>query len=258
MMSASSKLISDASQARSQGREEEKLLEVRGIYAGYGKFDVLRGVSLHVKPGEIVSIIGPNGAGKSTLFKTITGFLKPREGQVFFAGQEITGVRPDLLGRKGLSYIPQGRSLFPEMTVKENLELGAFIERDRRKVSQALEEVYARYPRLWERRGQLAGNLSGGEQQMLVMGRALMLRPKLVLLDEPSLGLAPKLVTLIFEQIQQLNDWRMTLILIEQNARRALEAAHRGYVLDLGQNRFQGTGLELLNDPQVKQLYLGG
>lgn len=257
-MNASSKPILDASQLLSQTPGDEKLLEVRGVYAGYGRFDVLKGVSLYVKPGEIVSIIGPNGAGKSTLFKAITGFLRPSGGQVFFAGQEITGTRPDLLGSKGLSYVPQGRSLFPEMTVKDNLELGAFIEPDQQKVRQALEEVYARFPRLGERRGQLAGNLSGGEQQMLVMGRALMLRPKLILLDEPSLGLAPKLVTSLFEQIQKLNEGAMTLLLIEQNARRALEAAHRGYVLDLGQNRFQGTGLELLNDPQVKQLYLGG
>lgn len=248
----------DDSLLPSQGAGDEKLLEVTRVYAGYGKFDVLRGVSLHVKPGEIVSIIGPNGAGKSTLFKTITGFLRPREGQVFFAGKEITGIRPDRLGSMGLSYIPQGRSLFPEMTVEENLELGAFIEPVQQKVRQALEEVYARFPRLKERRKQLAGNLSGGEQQMLVMGRALMLKPKLILLDEPSLGLAPKLVSLIFEQILKLNDWHMTLLLIEQNARRALEAAHRGYVLDLGQNRFEGTGLELLNNPQVKQLYLGG
>ena len=242
----------------SRHTSEDRLLTVEEVYAGYGKMDVLRGVSIFVRWGEIVSIIGPNGAGKSTLFKTITGFLHPRQGRVLFNGEDITGIRPDLLGRRGLSYIPQGRSLFPEMTVEENLELGAFIEADGKKVRKNIEEVYARFPRLKERRRQLAGNLSGGEQQMLVIGRALMLRPQLILLDEPSLGLAPKLVSLIFEQIQQLNAWGITLLLIEQNARRALEVAHRGYVLDLGQNRFEGTGEELLSDPQVKKLYLGG
>jgi ABC-type branched-subunit amino acid transport system ATPase component len=177
------------------------LLTAYGITAGYGKLDILHDVSLGVNAGELVSVIGPNGAGKSTAFKTIVGFLRPKSGRVVFNGEEITGIRPDLVLRRGLAYVPQGRLVFPQMTVLENLEMGAYIVADRAKVAAALEAVYALFPVLFERRRQKAGTMSGGEQQMVAIGRALMTSPRLVLLDEPSLGLAPKFVTLIFDKL---------------------------------------------------------
>jgi ABC-type branched-subunit amino acid transport system ATPase component len=234
------------------------LLAAEGITAGYGKIEILHDVSLRVETGEIVSIIGPNGAGKSTTFKTIVGFLRPRRGRVVFAGDEITGLRPDLVLRRGLAYVPQGRIVFPQMTVLENLEMGAYIERDRARVAEALERVYALFPVLAERRRQRAGTMSGGEQQMVAIGRALMTTPRLILLDEPSLGLSPKFVTLIFEKLVEMRDAGYTLMLVEQNAARALAIADRGYVLELGRNRFEGPGPALLADPDVKRLYLGG
>jgi len=234
------------------------LLFAEHITAGYGKIDILHDVSLTVHPGEIVSIIGPNGAGKSTSFKAIVGFLHPRQGRVVFNGEEITGLRPDLVLRRGLAYVPQGRIVFPQMTVLENLEMGAFIERDRARVAAALQRVYALFPVLFDRRRQRAGTMSGGEQQMVAMGRALMTEPRLILLDEPSLGLAPKFVTLIFEKLVEMRRTGYTLMLVEQNAARALAIADRGYVLELGRNRFEGAGSQLLGDPEVKRLYLGG
>jgi ABC-type branched-subunit amino acid transport system ATPase component len=234
------------------------ILTAEGLTAGYGKIDILHGVSLHVRPGEIVSIIGPNGAGKSTAFKTIVGFLTPSAGRVLFEGQDITGLRPDLVLRRGLAYVPQGRIVFPAMTVLENLEMGAYIERDGTRVRAAFERVYALFPVLAERRRQKAGTMSGGEQQMLAIGRALMTTPKLILLDEPSLGLSPKFVTSIFEKLVEMKGAGYTLMLVEQNATRALAIADRGYVLELGRNRFEGPGRELLADPEVKRLYLGG
>ena len=234
------------------------LLFAEHITAGYGKIDILHDVSLTVHPGEIVSIIGPNGAGKSTSFKAIVGFLHPRQGRVVFNGEEIIGLRPDLVLRRGLAYVPQGRIVFPQMTVLENLEMGAFIERDRARVAAALQRVYALFPVLFDRRRQRAGTMSGGEQQMVAMGRALMTEPRLILLDEPSLGLAPKFVTLIFEKLVEMKRTGYTLMLVEQNAARALAIADRGYVLELGRNRFEGAGSQLLGDPEVKRLYLGG
>jgi len=234
------------------------LLFAEHITAGYGRIDILHDVSLAVQPGEIVSIIGPNGAGKSTSFKAIVGFLHPRQGRVVFNGEEITGLRPDLVLRRGLAYVPQGRIVFPQMTVLENLEMGAFIERDRARVAAALQRVYALFPVLFDRRRQRAGTMSGGEQQMVAMGRALMTEPRLILLDEPSLGLAPKFVTLIFEKLVEMKRTGYTLMLVEQNAARALAIADRGYVLELGRNRFEGAGSQLLGDPEVKRLYLGG
>jgi branched-chain amino acid transport system ATP-binding protein len=234
------------------------LLVAEHITAGYGRIDILHDVSLAVRPGEIVSIIGPNGAGKSTSFKAIVGFLRPRQGRVVFDGAEITGLRPDLVLRRGLAYVPQGRIVFPQMTVLENLEMGGFIERDGRRLAAALERVYALFPILADRRRQNAGTMSGGEQQMVAMGRALMTDPRLILLDEPSLGLAPKFVTLIFEKLVEMKASGYTLMLVEQNATRALAIADRGYVLELGRNRFEGPGPQLLGDPDVKRLYLGG
>jgi ABC-type branched-subunit amino acid transport system ATPase component len=234
------------------------LLVAEGLNAGYGKLEILHGVSLKVRAGEIVSIIGPNGAGKSTAFKAIVGLLRPRAGTVRFNGQDITGLRPDLVLRRGLAYVPQGRIVFPQMTVLENLEMGAYIERDRARVAAALARVYAMFPVLSERRPQKAGTMSGGEQQMVAIARALMTTPRLILLDEPSLGLAPRFVSLIFDKLVEMRGAGYTLMLVEQNAARALAIADRGYVLELGRNRFQGGGRELLQDPEVKRLYLGG
>jgi branched-chain amino acid transport system ATP-binding protein len=234
------------------------LLIAHGITGGYGKLDILHEVSLEVSAGEIVSVIGPNGAGKSTAFKTIVGFLRPRSGRVVFNGEEITGLRPDVVLRRGLAYVPQGRLVFAQMTVLENLEMGAYIVADGAKVAAALQSVYTLFPVLFERRRQKAGTMSGGEQQMVAIGRALMTSPRLILLDEPSLGLAPKFVTLIFDKLVALRRAGYTLMLVEQNAARALAIADRAYVLELGRNRFEGAGAALLADPEVKRLYLGG
>ncbi|PYN03457.1 MAG: ABC transporter ATP-binding protein [Candidatus Rokuibacteriota bacterium] len=220
--------------------------------------DILHGVSLTVAPGEIVSIIGPNGAGKSTAFKAIVGLLRPRAGSVVFNGAEITGLRPDLVLRRGLAYVPQGRIVFPQMTVLENLEMGAYTVRDEARIADALERVYALFPILRERHGQKAGTMSGGEQQMVAIARALMTAPRLILLDEPSLGLSPKFVALIFDRLVEMKRAGYTLALVEQNAARALAIADRGYVLELGKNRLEGRGAALLADPEVKRLYLGG
>jgi ABC-type branched-subunit amino acid transport system ATPase component len=222
------------------------LLRAEGICAGYGR------------EGDMVSVIGPNGAGKSTALKTIVGLLCPKSGRVLFGEREITGLRPDQVLRLGLAYVPQGRIVFPQMTVLENLEMGAYIESDKRRVRGALDRVYALFPILAERKGQKAGTMSGGEQQMVAIARALMTRPKLILLDEPSLGLAPKFVTMIFEKLVEMKREGYTMMVVEQNAAKALSVADRGYVLELGQNRFEGSGSSLLGDPEVKRLYLGG
>ena len=234
------------------------LLRAEGVHAGYGKLEILHGVSLDVRPGELVAVIGPNGAGKSTAFKTIVGLLQPRSGHVLFAGREITGLAPYQVLRLGLAYVPQGRIVFPEMSVLENLEMGAYIERDRTRVRAAFERVYALFPILAERKSQKAGTMSGGEQQMVAIARALMTTPKLILLDEPSLGLSPKFVTLIFDKLVDMKRAGYTLMVVEQNAAKALSVADRGYVLELGRNRFEGKGQALLGDPEVKRLYLGG
>ena len=234
------------------------LLLAEGLTAGYGKVPILHEVTLQVYAGEMVSVIGPNGAGKSTAFKTIVGFVRASSGRVIFDGEEITGLRPDQVLPRGLAYVPQGRIVFPQMTVLENLEMGAYIEVDGRRIREALERVYGLFPVLAERRGQKAGTLSGGEQQMLAIGRALMTRPKLIMLDEPSLGLSPKFVSRIFDTLVGMKQAGYTLMVVEQNAAKALAVADRGYVLELGRNRFEGTGAALLADPDVKRLYLGG
>jgi branched-chain amino acid transport system ATP-binding protein len=234
------------------------LLRAEAMTAGYGKMPILHDVTFIVTPGELVAVIGPNGAGKSTAFKVIVGFLKPTEGRVLFDGDDITGLRPDQVLRRGLAYVPQGRIVFPQMTVLENLEMGAYIVSDPRKIRDSLDRVYALFPILGERRHQKAGTMSGGEQQMVAIGRALMTHPKLVLLDEPSLGLSPKYVALIFEKLVEMKRGGYTLMVVEQNAAKALSVADRGYVLELGHNRFDGSGATLLADPEVKRLYLGG
>jgi branched-chain amino acid transport system ATP-binding protein len=234
------------------------LLELKKVNAGYGRMQILRNVSLEVRDQEVVSVIGPNGAGKSTTFKVIMGFINYLGGDIHFGGQDIVGLRPEQILKRGLGYVPQGRIVFNQMTVRENLEMGAFVERDKNKIEEAMDYVFTMFPRLRERQKQLAGTMSGGEQQMLAMGRALMTRPKMIMLDEPSLGLSPRFVTDIFEKILELAKQHMTIMLVEQNAARALEISDRAYVLELGRNRYEGTGQELLNNDKVKRMYLGG
>jgi len=236
----------------------EPFLAAEGVFSGYGKIEVLHGVWVTVARGEVVSLIGPNGAGKSTVLKTILGYLVPWQGRVTFDGGEVTGLRADRLLRRGMAYVPQGRIVFPKMTVLENLEMGAFVVRDRAAIARATEQVLALFPALAGRLRVVAGALSGGEQQMLAMGRALMTAPRVILMDEPSLGLAPKFVDLIFERIVELRKTGITILMVEQNAARALTISDRAYVLELGRNAREGPGRELLDDPSVRRMYLGG
>ena len=232
------------------------LLEVENVYAGYIRdLNILQGISIKVYPGELIAIIGPNGAGKSTLAKAVFGLLTPNQGQINFKGESIAGLKSDQIVRRGMGYVPQISNVFPSLTVEENLEMGAFV----RDVSlQPLkDEIFANFPRLAERRRQRAGTLSGGERQMLAMGKALMLQPSLLLLDEPSAALSPILVNSVFEQIKQINQSGTAIVLVEQNARKALAMADRGYVLEAGRDRFEGRGADLLNNPKVGELYLG-
>ncbi len=230
---------------------------MEGISAGYSKIEILHGLSLHVDTGEIVTIVGPNGAGKSTALKTIMGYLRPSAGHVLFDKCDISGrpVHENVIG--GIAYVPQGRVTFAEMTVVENLEMGAFFVRDRKQVRDSLDLVFTLFPRLAERRRQLAGTMSGGEQQMVSIGRALMGRPKCVLLDEPSLGLSPKFVDMIFAKLREMRALGMALLMVEQNAVRALNVSDRGYVLDLGRNHCDGTGQELLGREDIRRLFVG-
>ena len=234
------------------------LLDLRNVNAAYGRIQILYDVSLHVEEKEVVCVIGPNGAGKSTTFKVIMGFIDHLGGGMTFNDQSLVGSRPDQILGMGLGYVPQGRIVFNQMTVRDNLEIGAFLQRDKRLVRESMEYVFSLFPRLAERQKQLAGTMSGGEQQMLAMGRALMIRPTMMLLDEPSLGLSPRFVDDIFERIVELASGGITIMLVEQNAARALEIADRGYVLELGKNRFEGTGKELLDNQDVRRMYLGG
>ena len=233
-------------------------LELREVEAGYGSIQVLYGVSLHVDEKEIVCVIGPSGAGKSTTFKVIMGFIDHLGGTIQFEGRSVLGRRPNQILGLGLGYVPQGRVVFQQMTVRENLEMGAYLERDKRRIREAMDWVFTLFPRLAERQRQLGGTMSGGEQQMLAMGRALMARPRMMMLDEPSLGLSPRFVDEVFEKIVELAREGLTIMLVEQNAARALEIAHRGYVLELGRNRFEGTGRELLANEDVRRMYLVG
>jgi branched-chain amino acid transport system ATP-binding protein len=236
------------------------LLELKEIVVGYLRgIDVLQGVSLQVNSGELVCLIGPNGAGKSTVLRTISGLLKPTRGQIIFDGADIGGLRPDVVLRRGIAHVPQGHSAFPEMSVYENLLMGAYTLKDRAERRRRLDRVYGMFPLLAERRNEKAGNLSGGEQKILEVGRALMLAPRMMLLDEPSLGLAPKMIQLVFETIKRLQDEAgLTILMVEQNAKSALAIADRAYVLELGQQRLEGPASTLLNDPRVARLYLGG
>lgn len=232
------------------------ILGAKGITSGYSEIDILHDVAIQVNSNQIVSIIGPNGAGKSTLLKTIFGILKPSHGTITLKEDDITGLKPDKVARKGISYVPQVDNVFPTMTIQENLEMGAFIRND--DYSRRIEEIYELFPVLGERRKQKAGQLSGGQRQMVAMGRALMLDPQLLLLDEPSAGLAPKLVDMIFEKIKQINATGVAIMIVEQNAREALKMADHGYVLAMGRNVLDDTGEALLASEEVGRLYLGG
>lgn len=233
------------------------LLKAEGVTAGYGDTEILRDVHLEVGEGEIVSLIGPNGAGKSTLMKTVFGLVHPRQGSIRFRDTEIAGRSPYDIVKEGMCYVPQVANVFVQLTVEENLEMGGYLLEER-ELAGRKEQVYELFPKLRERRRQRAGKMSGGERQMVAIGSALMLEPALLLLDEPSAGLSPKLVDEIFENIRCINATGLAVLMVEQNARKSLEMAERGYVLAGGQNRVEGSGAELLNDPDVARLYLGG
>jgi ABC-type branched-subunit amino acid transport system ATPase component len=233
-----------------------KVLEARNLTSGYGETDILYDVSIKLDEKEIVSIIGPNGAGKSTLLKTIFGILRPRQGVVELQDEEITGMSPDRIVRKGMSYVPQVDNVFPSLTIQENLEMGAFVRTD--DYRDRLQEMYDLFPLLRDRRNQRVGSLSGGQRQMVAMGRALMLDPKVLLLDEPSASLAPLLVEMIFEKIVDINKTGVAIVVVEQNARETLKISDRGYVLVTGRNVFEDTGKAILENEEVGKLYLGG
>jgi branched-chain amino acid transport system ATP-binding protein len=234
------------------------LLTVDDVHASYGRFDVLRGITLGIAVGEIVAVLGPNGAGKSTLLKTIAGFLAPRRGTIRLGGEQVGGLRPRALLDKGVTYVMQRSSIFGKLTILENLELGAYIRPWTSEVKQDIERVLLLFPRLAERRHQRAEGLSGGERRMVEIGRALLLNPKLLLLDEPTMGLAPLVMDLIFEKVLELRAAGTTVLMVEQNARLALEVSDRAYVLEQGQTRIEGRGQELLASDAVRRAYLGG
>ena len=233
------------------------MLEIKDLHVKYGAIHAIQGVSLGVDEGEVVSLIGANGAGKTTILNTISGLVKAASGSIELLGTNLLKTNPSAMIRLGLAHVPEGRRIFASMTVDENLEMGAFVRKDRDAVREEIREIYERFPRLMERRNQIAGTLSGGEQQMLAIGRALMGRPKLLLMDEPSMGLAPILVREIFKIIQELKASGMTVLLIEQNARLALSIADRAYVLETGRIVLEGNAQELLENDQVRKAYLG-
>ncbi len=233
------------------------LLELTNVHTYYGYIHALKGISFNVAEAEIVSLIGANGAGKSTTLNTISGILHPREGHITLDGSDLSAFKADQIVSKGVVQVPEGRRIFGRMTVTENLEMGAFVQKDRKRIAANMERVFDLFPRLKERRSQLGGTLSGGEQQMLAMGRALMAEPRLMLLDEPSMGLAPVLVDSIFETIEQLNRQGTTILLVEQHARLALQIAHRGYVLQTGEIVLSGSAETLRSNEMVQKAYLG-
>jgi branched-chain amino acid transport system ATP-binding protein len=234
------------------------LLDVKDLVVSYGAIQAVQGISFTVDEGEIVTLIGANGAGKSTTLKTISGLLRPRSGKVLFSGQDLTTLSPDRIVRLGVVQVPEGRRIFATLTVRENLEMGAYTRSSKDEIAQDMERVFQSFPRLRERLRQLGGTLSGGEQQMLAVGRALMAHPKLLLLDEPSMGLSPILVEEIFRIVQEINKQGTSILLVEQNAFMALQVAHRGYVLETGTIPLAGTAAELAKDPRVVEAYLGG
>mgnify|MGYP005836976307 CR=1 FL=1 len=234
------------------------ILEVKDLNVFYGAIHALQGISFHVNEGEIVTLIGANGAGKSTTLNTICGLIRPRSGHIIFRGQDITKTSADRIVKLGISQVPEGRKIFAPLTVRENLEMGAFTRNDKQGIQKSMERVFASFPRMKERLSQRGGTLSGGEQQMLAVSRGLMSNPKLLLLDEPSMGLAPILVEEIFHIIKEINEQGVSILLVEQNANMALQVANRGYVLETGRIVLEGTAKELRANPQVKAAYLGG
>ena len=232
------------------------LLEATEVVAGYGQTEILHGVSIAVDEGEVITIIGPNGCGKSTLMKAIVGLVRVRSGSVCFGGRDISDQPPEQIVRAGLCYVPQSNNVFPTLTIRENLEMGAFVRKDN--YGDRIDEMFALFPDLGLRPGQKAGSLSGGQRQMLAIARALMLDPALVLLDEPSAGLSPAMMGIVFERIRDVNRSGVAMVLVEQNAREALRMSNRGYILVAGENRLEDTGPELLDNPEVASLYLGG
>lgn len=234
------------------------MLKVKDLNVHYGKIHAIKGISFEVNEGEIVTLIGANGAGKTTILQTISGLLKPSEGMISFEGENLNKVPAHQIPVMGIAHVPEGRRIFAEMTVYENLQMGAYIRNDKVQIQEDMEKIFLNFPRLKERIKQIAGTLSGGEQQMLAMGRALMTRPKLILRDEPSMGLAPLLVDEIFNMIQTVNDAGTTVLLVEQNANKALHIANRAYVLETGYIKLSGNARDLLVNPEVQQAYLGG
>lgn len=234
------------------------LLELKNIVSCYGNIKALKGISLSVEEGKIVTLIGANGAGKSTTMKSIMGVMKPVEGQVFFEGQEITGEKPYQVVSKGLVLVPEGRQILQSMSVRENLEMGAYQRSDKAGIAEDLEKIFAHFPRLKERESQYGGTLSGGEQQMLAIGRAMMARPKMMLLDEPSMGLAPLVVQQIFDVVKEINQGGTTVLLVEQNARKALQIADYAYVMETGKIVLEGPAKDVAANPSVMAAYLGG
>ena len=233
------------------------MLEVKDIEVFYGVIQAIKGVSFEVNEGEIIALIGANGAGKTTTLQTITGLISPKKGQIFFEGQDITHVPAHKIVSMGMAHVPEGRRVFAQLSVLDNLKLGAFTRKDKEEIEETLIRVYKRFPRLEERKNQIAGTLSGGEQQMLAMGRALMSHPKIILMDEPSMGLSPIFVNEIFDIIQEVSQSGTTVLLVEQNAKKALSIADRGYVLETGRIVLEGDAKDLLNNDQVKKAYLG-
>ncbi|NLG87178.1 MAG: ABC transporter ATP-binding protein [Firmicutes bacterium] len=233
------------------------MLEIKDLHVHYGGIHALKGISLTVPEGKIVTLIGANGAGKSTTLRAICGLVKPTSGSIVFCGENLVGEKTTTIIKKGITMVPEGRRVFPDLTVHENLILGAYARQDHQAIEEDIKQVNTLFPRLLERRDQLAGTLSGGEQQMLAVGRALMSRPRLLMMDEPSLGLAPVLVQDIFQIIRRINNDGMTILLIEQNAKAALELADYGYVLETGSVALAGTGKDLLADDRVRKVYLG-
>ena len=234
------------------------MLEIKDLHVYYGAIHALKGINFHLEEGEIVALIGANGAGKSTSLNSISGLQRPKSGQILFQGEDLTKIPPQLIVRKGIIQVPEGRKIFSALTVKENLEMGAFTSNDRVQFQKDVEAAFVRFPRLKERIKQLGGTLSGGEQQMLAIARGLMAHPRLMLLDEPSMGLSPILVEQIFDIIQDINRQGTSILLVEQNAQMALSIANRGYVMETGKVVLEGKADDLLNDPMVQAAYLGG
>ena len=233
------------------------MLEVRDIEVYYGMIQAIRGISFEVKEGEVIALIGANGAGKTTTLQTITGLVAPKKGNIYFEGQDITHVPAHKIVSMGMAHVPEGRRVFSQLSVLDNLKLGAYTRKDKNEIEETLARVYKRFPRLEERKNQIAGTLSGGEQQMLAMGRALMSHPKIILMDEPSMGLSPIFVNEIFDIIQEVSKSGTTVLLVEQNAKKALSIADRGYVLETGNIVLEGDAKDLLNNDRVKKAYLG-